>query len=196
MFLSILHNPSVLITNSECFASWKCAAGSLLQGANDVWKWYTCMKACQQRARGEGCLFRRIQLAGVDFFFFFLASRSHSDTDPITMTAPRTPPPSASIRHRASWTVHSQVLVILWKESQLLIYIWCAGEAWERRLWQRAFSHILLNVFHFNHPLLFISPVPLSSQVRLASIQKFNSALERVGLYLKPSCWINWAEIL
>lgn len=65
-----------------------------------------------------------------------------------------------------------------------------------------ASSHILLNVFHFNHPrflcffFFLISPIPFSSQVHLAFIQKFNSALERLGLYLKPYRWINRAEIL
>lgn len=60
-----------------------------------------------------------------------------------------------------------------------------------------AVFHILLNVFHFWYSCFFIliSPILFSSPVHLAFIQKFNSALERLTLYLKPYRWINWAEI-
>lgn len=40
-------------------ASRECAVGSLLQGANDVWKRYTSMKACQNGANGEDCSFKK-----------------------------------------------------------------------------------------------------------------------------------------
>lgn len=197
------------------FASRECAAGSLLKGANDVWKWYTCMKACQNKAH----FFEGIQLAGVVFFL----RQGARVTDPIAMTAPRVPPPrkknsqATSTCHSVSlcllmcalaWTVQSQALVIHCGFASSEKNHSCSftsgaqarhestGSGREDMRESMAFSHILLNVFHFNHPLLFISPIPFSSQVHLAFIPKFNSPLERVGLNLKPYRWINRAEIL
>lgn len=143
---------------------------------------------------------KKIQLAGD----VCLASRSWSDTDPITRSPPSisTPLPPATARLCVCLCERWLELckVSYWSStvaSRPLKIITVAHLHLERRRGMRApasvaSSHILLNVFHFNHPRFFlfffflISPIPFSSQVHLAFIQKFNSALERLGLYLKP----------
>lgn len=75
------------------------------------------------------------------------------------------------------------------KISHSLVYIWSAGKAREfEQAWLLLISCSTFSIF--NPPPLFfllISPIPFSSQVHLAFIHEFSSALELLGLYLKTS---------
>lgn len=153
------------------------------------------MKARQSGTQGERRFFKGIQLAGA----VCLASGSPSDADRIA--------PAVAYTHRLATSTC--------RGASLCLPMWrCAGVRRSHSLainrgWasseknyscsftsgaqaSAASSHILPDVFHFNRPRfsppasLLISPIPFSSQVHLAFIQKFNSALKRLGLYLKP----------
>lgn len=73
------------------------------------------------------------------------------------------------------------------KNLQSLVYMWRAGEAGGARL--PLISCSTVSIFNPALPFssLLISPIPFSSQVHLAFIQEFSSALELLGLYLKTS---------
>lgn len=77
-------------------------------------------------------------------------------------------------------------LHFLWKESELLVCIWCTGKPSFLSYPAQHFSIFnlpLLSFFFFSSHL--IAPIPFCSQVHLARIQEFSSALERLVLYLK-----------
>lgn len=140
-----------------------------------------------------------IQLAGV----VCLASRSRSSrsyqADPL------------SARHSSSLCVLMRALAPKNVPSQLLVVncvasfppkrITVAHLHLERRRGMRApasvaVSHILLNIFF--SPFLIFPRVFLNlsnSIIALRSIQKFKSALEWLGLYLKPYHWIHQAKL-
>lgn len=146
-----------------------------------------------------GCFFKEIQLAGLVCF----ALRSLSNTDPIILITSCTASLSACQFHLPQLVTVSAYVCIgpelckasYWSSSVAsfplkripVAHLHLESRRGMRAPARMAVSHILLSIFHLNPPHFFlISPIPFSSQVHLAFIQKFNSALERLGLYLKP----------
>lgn len=101
-----------------------------------------------------------------------------------------------------AWNVQSQWLVVkcgfISSEENQSCSFTSGAQARHESTRKRGFlSYPAQNVpFLIFHVFFLISPIPFSSQVHLAFIQEFNSALEHLGLYLKPYHWINRAKNL
>lgn len=163
---------------------------------SDTLAWKSLSKQGPWRCPSLGCFFKGIQLVGV----ICLVSRTrriqgsyHADR---IMTVHFNLPHSlclltAYLKCTKSVGGAWMWLHFLWKKpSHSLVYIWSAGKAREfEQAWLPLISRSTFSIFNPSPPFFFllISPIPFSSQVHLAFIHEFSSALELLGLYLKTS---------